>query len=80
MRTTPPLALAASIARVPAQWLAATAETLRGALAPRVRRLERLRGRRNAAYARMRLLQERRALAVEPQAMQRLEHRWGDQP
>ncbi len=64
---------AAKMARVSAAWLAGVAATLRGALAPRLRRLERLRARRDAAYARMRLLQERRAFAADPQERQRLD-------
>jgi hypothetical protein len=67
------LARAAGAARVPAAWLAETVDRLRGAVAPRLARLERLRARRDAAWARMRLLQERRALAVEPGERERLE-------
>ena len=67
------LARAARIACVPADWLAATADTLRGGLVRRAARLDRLRGRRNAAYARMRLLQERRRRALDPEATRRLD-------
>jgi hypothetical protein len=64
---------AARIARVSAPWLAAVAAALRATLAPRLRRLERLRGRRDAAWAGMRLLQEQRAHAGDPRESERLE-------
>ncbi len=67
------LSRAASMAGVPADWLADTADALRGALAARVTRLDRLRGRRNAAYARMRLLQERRRFSLDARATQCLD-------
>jgi hypothetical protein len=64
---------AARVARVSAPWLAAAAVALRATLAPRLRRLERLRGRRDAAWAGMRLLEEQRARAGDPAERERLE-------
>jgi hypothetical protein len=62
----------AFITNVPVSWLQDRVAALREALAPRLARLEQLRRRRDTAYARMRLAQQRLADETDPLARKEL--------